>query len=182
MQIKNRQQLLIVAAVAIVGLFAADKILFTPLGRLWSERSAQIVKLRKDVTAGEQLVKRSQGLTNHWNEMKQNTLPATPSVAEQKVFKAFEKWSRDSRMSLTSITPQWKKDSDEYSTLQCRVEAAGDMRAVTQFLYDIEKDPMALRLENLEISSRDNEGLQLAVGLQVSALVLTANAPQTQTQ
>ena len=178
MQIKNRQQLLIMGAVAIVGLFAADKILFTPLGRLWSERSAQITKLRKDVTAGDQLVKRAPGLTNHWAEMKNNTLPATPSVAEQKVFKAFEKWSHDSKISLTSITPQWKKDSDEYSTLQCRVEAAGDIRAVTQFLYDIEKDSMALRLENLEISSRDNEGLQLAVGLQVSGLVLTSGGTQ----
>jgi len=179
MQIKNRQQILIIAAVAIGGLFMADKIIFTRLGRLWSERSAQIAKLRKDVTMGKQLVSRGRGLTNHWAEMKQNTLPSNPSVAEQKVFKAFEQWSKDSRISLTSITPQWKKDSEEYSTLQCRVEAAGDIRAVMQFLYDIEKDPMALRIENLEISSRDNEGLQLAVGMQVSGLVLAAEQTQT---
>ena len=175
MQIKNRQQLLIVAAVSIFGLLLADQIFLTRLGRLWSDRSAQIAKLRKDVTAGKQLVSRAQSLTTHWADMKKNTLPPDPSLAEQKVYKAFEKWSHDSRISLTSITPQWKKDSDEYSTLQCRVEASGDMRAVTQFLYDIEQDPMALRIENLELSSRDNEGLQLAVGMQVTGLVLTGD-------
>ena len=179
MQIKNRQQILIAAAIAIVGLFAADKILFTPLGHLWSARSDELGKLRKDVAAGKQLIGREQGLRGHWDQMNSNTLPANPSLAEQKVFKAFEKWSQESRVSVTSIMPQWKRDSDDYSTLQCRVEATGDLPAVTKFLYDIEKDPMALRLENLEISSRDNEGLQLALGLQVSGLVLTQNQPQT---
>jgi hypothetical protein len=111
--------------------------------------------------------------------MNSNTLPPTPSLAEQKVFKAFEKWAQDSRVSVTSMAPQWKRDSDDYSTLQCRIEATGDLTAVTKFLYDMEKDPTALRLENLEISSRDNEGLQLAVGLQVSGLVLAQNQPQT---
>jgi Tfp pilus assembly protein PilO len=179
MQIKNRQQMLIVVAVAIVGLFAADKIVFTPLGHFWSARSDELGKLRKDVAAGKQLINREQGLRGHWAQMNSNTLPASPAMAEQKVFKAFEKWSQDSRLSVTSIMPQWKRDSDEYSTLQCRVEAAGDLTAVTKFLYDLEKDPMALRLENLEISSRDNEGMQLALGLQVSGLVLTQNQPQT---
>ena len=179
MQIKNRQQILIVAAVAIVGLFAADKILFTPLGHVWSARSDELAKLRKDVVAGRQLIARGAGLRGHWSEMNSNTLPTNPSLAEQKVFKAFEKWAQDSRLSVTSIMPQWKHDSDEYSTLQCRVEATGDLPAVTKFIYAIEKDPMALRMENLEISSRDNEGQQLALGLQVSGLVLTPNPTQT---
>ncbi len=179
MQIKNRQQILIIGAVAIVALFAADKIFFTPLGHLWSERSAELAKLRKDVAAGKQLIAREQGLRGHWSQMNTNTLPPTPSVAEQRVFKAFEKWAQDSRVSVTSISPQWKRDSDDYSTLQCRVEAAGDLSAVTKFLYAMEKDPMALRLENLEISSRDNEGQQLALGMQVSGLVLTQNQQQT---
>ena len=39
--------------------------------------------------------------------------------------------------------------------------------------FDIEKDPLPLRLEIVELSSRDSEGQQLALGLQVSGLVLT---------
>jgi len=173
MQIKNRQQILIVVTLGIVALFAADKILFTPLGKLWSDRSAQITRLRKDVATGKQLVNRERWLREDWSRMKTNALTNNPSLAEQKVFKSLEKWSQESHLSVSSIAPQWKRDSDDYSTLQCRVEATGNMTAVSQFLYDIEKDPMALRLENIEVSSRDNEGLQLALGLQVSALVLT---------
>jgi len=59
-------------------------------------------------------------------------------------------------------------------TLQCRVEASGNLNTVTRFLYEIEKDPMALRMDAVEISARDNEGQQINLGLQVSGLVLTA--------
>ena len=48
-----------------------------------------------------------------------------------------------------------------------------------QILYDLEKDPMALKLELVELSSHDTEGQQMLLGLQVSGLILT---PTTQKQ
>ena len=173
MKIKNRQQLLMFAAIAVVALFAADKLLLTPLGNLWTERSKGIADLRKKVENGTRLAQRETNLRSRWEQMLTNTLPNNPSLAEQQVLRAFDRWSQDSRISITSISPQWKHDADEYMTLQCRVEAAGSLNTLSRFLYDVEKDPMALKLEIVELSSRDAEGQQLALGLQVSGLVLT---------
>jgi len=172
-KIKNRQQLLIIGVIAVAALFAGDKLILTPLGNLWTARSKQIAELKKKVESGAQLIQREQSLHNHWNQMRTNTLPVNPSRAEQQLLRAFDRWSQDSKISITSLSPQWKHDSDDFMTLQCRVEAAGNMSAVSRFLYDVEKDPMALRLEIVEVSSRDAEGQQLALGLQVSGLVLT---------
>ena len=105
--------------------------------------------------------------------MRANTLPNNPSLAEQQLLKAFDAWSQESRVSITGITPQWKHDADEYMTLECRVDASGDLATLSRFLYDIEKDPMALKLESVELSARDNAGQELAMGLRVSGLVLT---------
>ena len=173
MKIKNRQQLLIIGVIVVAAIFAGDKVLLTPLGNLWTARSKKIVELKKKVESGAQLIQREQNLHNAWNQMRTNTLPVNPSRAEQQLLSALNRWSQDSRISITSLSPQWKHDSDDYMTLQCRVEAAGNMNAVSRFLYDVEKDPMALRLEMVEISSRDAEGQQLALGLQLSGLVLT---------
>ena len=107
------------------------------------------------------------------DQMRKNTLSNNPSVAEQEVLGGFDRWSQTNHVSITSINPQWKHDTDEYTTLQCRVEAAGSLPALSRFLFDIEKDPLPLRLEIVELSSRDSEGQQLALGLQVSGLVLT---------
>jgi len=173
MKIKNRQQLLTIAAIAVVAFFAADKLILSPLGDLWQQRSKRIADLRKKVEDGNQLVKHEQSWRGRWDQMKRNTLANNPSIAEQQVLGAFDRWSQKNRVSITSISPQWKHDTDEYTTLQCRVEAAGSLNAVSRFLYDIEKDPMALKLEIVELRSRDNDGQQLELGLQISGLVLT---------
>ena len=47
---------------------------------------------------------------------------------------------------------------------------------LSRFLYNIEKDPMALKIESVEITARDKEGAQLSLGLQISGLVL--NLPE----
>lgn len=175
--IKNRQQLLVIVALAAVGLFAADKIVLTPLGALWKERTTQINELSRKVDSGRSLLQNEARWRRRWDEMRANTLPSDPSRAEQQVHKAFDRWLQDSRVNILSLSSQWKHDSEDYMTLECRAEASGDLWTITKFLYDIERDPMALRLQAVELSSRDNNGRQLALGLQVSGLVLT---PQEQ--
>lgn len=173
MKIKNRQQLLVIGAIAAVGLFAANKLLVEPLTRNWSERSTRIAALRKQVGDGRSLLQREQGLRNHWTEMRTNTLPDNPSLAQQKLLSAFDRWAQQSNVTLTSITPQAKQDAEDYMTMECRVEASGNLQAVSKFLYEVERDPMAMKLQVVELSARDNDGQQFALGLQVSGLILT---------
>lgn len=179
MQTKNRQQLLVIVAIAIVALFAADKVLLTPLGNWWSARSKEIKKLETDVRSAKSLASQEQSLRSRWAEMRRNTLPDDQSAAEQQLLRSLERWSRETGLKVTAINPQ-RHDGDDYSTLQCRLEGTGGINNLAQFLYAMEKDPMALRFENIEISSHDAEGQQLSIGLQVSGLILTSQA-QTQT-
>ena len=172
MKIKDRRQMLTFGAIALVALFAADKVIFTPLGHAWTDRSKRTEELRKKVAAGKQLVRREESLRSKWGQMQTNTLPNNPSLAEQIVLKAFDKWSKDSGMSISSMSSQWKHDGEDYMTLLCRVEGSGNMDTVSKFLYALEKSPTALKLENVEISAHDAEGQQLTLGLQVSGLVL----------
>src|SRR5262245_66362715 len=105
--------------------------------------------------------------------MQANTLPNNSALAEQQVLKAFDSWAQRTRLSVTSITPQWKHDADNYVTLECRVDASGTLDRLSQFLYEIERDPMALKVEQVEITAKDKTGSLLTLGLQVSGLVLT---------
>ena len=177
MKIKNRQQLLAILAVSGLGLLIADWFVFTPLTNLWQARSKQVAQLRQDIAQGSSLLKREQPIRRRWEEMRTNTLPQNTSLAEQQMLKAFDTWSQQSRVSISSITPQWKHDADDYMTLDCRVDAAGDLSALAQFLYDVEKGPMALKVVSAELSSHDTFGQQLTLALEVSGLVLT---PQSQ--
>lgn len=173
MQIKNRQQLLIIVAGAAFGLLIADALVFTPLANSWKSRSVRIADLRKKVDEGEKLLKRADALTMRWSAMLTNALPSDRSLAEQRVLGSFDKWSQDARISVNSITPQWKQERDEaYQTLQCRVDAAGSVGTLARFLFNVERDAMALKVESVEITSRDKDGANLSLGLQVSGLVM----------
>ncbi len=174
MRIKNRQQLLALLAISCLGLLVADWVVFTPLTHLWQARSKKIAELRQEIVQGSSLQQREQPIRRRWKEMRANMLPNNTSMAEQQILKAFDTWSQESHVSVTSITPQWKHDSDDYMTLECRVDATGDLGTLAQFLYAVEKGPMALKVVSAELSSHDNFGQQLSLALEVSGLVLTA--------
>ena len=174
MKIENRQKFLVVLTIAVVALYAGDQLVFEPLMKWGAARSQTITELRKQVRDGKYLLQREAGIRSRWNEMRANTLPDNTSLAEQQMLKAFDNWSQASGAEVTDIMPQWKSDSDDYLTLNCRVNAAGNLGTLSQFLYDIEKGPMALKLDSVELSARDNTGQQLTLGLQISGLVLAS--------
>ena len=172
MKIENRQQFLVALTIGAVALLIGVNFVFEPLANLWSARSAQIKQLRAKVSEGKLLIQREAGLRSRWSEMSTNALPNNPSLAEQQVLKAFDSWSRDTGAEISSIMPQWKNDSTNYITLNCRVEASGSLGTLSQFLYDIEKGPAALKLDSVELSVHDSTGQQLTLGLQISGLAL----------
>jgi Tfp pilus assembly protein PilO len=172
MKIENRQQFLIVLTIAAAALLLGNSLIYEPLVNLWSARAAQIKQLRTKVHDGKLLVQREAGLRSRWSDMSANTLPANTSLAENQVLTALSGWSRDSGAEVTSIMPQWKNDSTNYMTLNCRVEASGTLGMLSQFLYSIEKGPMALKPDSVELSAHDPTGQQLTLGLQVSGLAL----------
>lgn len=174
MKTDNRQQALTIVAITAIALLLGDRLVFTPLTKTWKDRAARIVELRKKVSQGALTLEREHVIHDRWEQMRTNTLPGNTSLAEQRMLKAFERWSQDSRISVTSVKPQWKHGTEDYQTLECRVDASGSLETVSRFLYNIEKDPLALKMEVVELGTRDSNGQQLTLGLLVSGLLLNA--------
>jgi hypothetical protein len=145
---------------------------------MWKERAAEIAQLKKSVVQGSQLIERDRVIRERWEQMRTNALSRQISVAENQVFRAFERWSQGNRLTINGIKPQWKRNADDFSTLECRVDASGTLAEVTRFLYEIEKDPLGLKMDLVEITTRDERGQQLTLALQVSGLQL--NPPTAQ--
>jgi hypothetical protein len=173
MKVEERQKFLLILTIAVVALYAGNLLIFEPMGRWWTSRSDTIKNLRKEVKEGKFLLAREAEIRGNWEKMSTNTLSSNTSQAEQEMFAALVGWSQDSGAAVTGVTPQWKNDSTNYMTLDCRVEASGDLGALSRFVYDIEKGPMALKLDSVEFSTHDTVGQQLTLGLQISGLALT---------
>ena len=172
MKIKNRQEFLVMLTVAAFALLVGVNFILEPLGDWWSARQTQIKELRTKVTEGQQLIRREAGIRSRWKEMSANALPANTSLAEQKLLTAVDGWSRSSGAEVTSLMPQWKNESTNYLTLTCRVETAGNLGTLSKFLYDLERGPLALRLDSLELTARDKEGQQMTLSTEINGLAL----------
>jgi hypothetical protein len=173
MQIKNRQTLLTVVAGTGLALLILDSLIVTPLIHTWKKRQQQIADLQDQVDKGQKLLDRRDAILNGWKRICTNTLPGDTTLAANEIYKAFERWSQDSHITISSLKPQWKPSVDDnYTTLECRADASGNIEMLSRFIYEAEKDTMALKVEAVEIQSHDTNGQQLTLGLQVSGLLL----------
>jgi len=173
-QIKDRQQFLTVLAAIAVALLVIDKLIAPPLTDFWDARAKRIQTLSDQVKHGDQMLKRQRWIRGDWADIQAATLTNDTTAAEQQLYHAIDRWTQSSGVSVNSITPQWKDSSDaSYKTIECRVDASGNIERVSQFLYELENDPMALKLQSIEITANDSTGQQLAMGVQISGLVLT---------
>lgn len=172
METKNRQKMLLIAAAAGLLLLIGDSFIMEPLIKSWKARSLQIETLNGNIEKGEQMLRSAQSIRSNWDEKRTNALPSDQSAAEAMLFKSFDRWERSSGITRVSIKPQWKESDTNYNTLECRADYTGSIDRVKRFLYEVEKDPIGLKIENVEISSRDDNGRQLSLGLQVSGLQL----------
>jgi hypothetical protein len=177
LDLRNRQHLLLLIAGLVVAYYVGDRVLLTPLLESWKSRSARIAAFRRDIAHGRETLRRESVVRSRWAQMQTNALPGGISSAEGAVLKAFDRWSGESRISVTSVKPQWKHPADDYMTLECRVDAFGNLSSLTRFLYEVEKDALGVRLESLELSTKESDGSQLTLSLQVNGLYLNPPEP-----
>jgi Tfp pilus assembly protein PilO len=167
----NRQRLLVIGSIIAIVLLLGDRMVLTPLTNAWRTRTAEIAKLQKQVTEGRGVIARAKNTQAKWKEMQEQALPKEPAQAEQDLITAFDRWGKASNAQLGSIRPQWKRGTNSrYSLLECRVDVSGSLATLTRFMYEVEKSPLALRVDSIELTSRDEFGQKLTLGLLVSGL------------
>lgn len=172
----QRQRWLTFAALFSVGLLAADRLVLAPLANHWEAQGVHMQDLRDDVDGGDLLLQRADTLDARWTEMNRDDLVDEASGAENEVLKAAARWAADSRILLLGLTPQWREYRKEgCRMLECRMTAQGSLSAVATFLYELETDPLAVRLEECEIVPVDERGGALTLVARFSALQLISD-------
>jgi hypothetical protein len=174
LNIPDRQRTLVIITGVALGLLILEYWVRVPLTNLWQSHAAEIAKLQKSVAAGKYTIARASQIERRWADMQANALPKDPAQAEQDVISAFDRWGRANNIELSSIRPQWKRGgTDRYSLLECRVDATGTIPTLSRFIYELERSPLALRVDSIEMTSRDDSGSKLTLGLIVSGLRLS---------
>ena len=172
METKKREKVLMIATAATVALWLLNLLVFSPLIEGWHNRSAEITRLKKQISEGAMLIRRQATVRDRWDYMRTNALASTATLAEGQMFTAFDRWVNQSAVTEGSFRPQLHETDDGYSTIDCKADVSGNIDTVLSFLKKMEKDPLAIKIEALELTSKDDTGRQLTLRMDLSGLLL----------
>ncbi len=171
MKLLPRQRLLLLASSVLVGLLALDRLVIGPAVAHWQARTTEIAALERTLSAGRAVIERREQTEAAWRRLREGALPRDPSMAEQRMLSSLETWARAQGVELTGLRPRWRKASaSDASLLECRLDATGSFPALVRLLGELERSPLALRVEALELTSRDENGQRLSLALSVTGL------------
>lgn len=168
----NREKMLLVAAITAVVVLFGDKFIVSPMMDAWKDRSARIEELDAKVTRGRALMENEGSIRKRWALMYHGAIPKMKSVSENQILESVDRWATESRISFTSIKPSWRTSDKGHLLLECRANGFGDLEKVARFVHALESDPMALKVDTLELSQRDEKGSSLGMNLNFSGLLL----------
>lgn len=166
-----RQRLLLIASGLLVGLLILDRLVVGPALAHWRARSSELATLERTLQAGRAVVESRERTESSWRHLREGALPRDPSLAEQRLLSSLEAWARTEGVELTGLRPRWRKaTATDASLLECRLDATGSFSALVRLLGELEKSPLALRVESIELTSRDESGQRLSLALSVTGL------------
>ena len=171
----RRQRLLLIAAIACVALLLGTQFVVRPLAAVWHSWSDRIDVAQKNLTMWGPQVTRVPELRTRWGEYKKRSLPREQQTAEGQLLGAVSRWAGANRLNVTTVKPSWRLSDEKDAksrTVQVQVTATGNLSSVAGFLYSLETDPMPLRVEDVELTTRDPKGDQLTLRLTFTGLVV----------
>lgn len=170
--LQKRKKLLLILAISCVGILIADRLVITPYFRSFSARSEKIRELKAELERGQLLLSRANSIRGEWLLMEKGSLTTDRTAAEGIVFDRLNKWRRESDVTFTAINPNWLQGDQIHTIYEVRITAVGSLEQVARFLYTIETDPIAVRVEEAQISSEDERGQKLRLTVRLSFLQL----------
>jgi hypothetical protein len=168
----KREKLLLSVTLLAVAILIGDRLVLGPLVNSWKIRNDKIEKLESDIAKGKTLLPRLKFSMEKWGTYVSDNLNSTNTIAEDEVLRAIENWTGDSGILLTSIKPQWQNHDDRYRTYDVRLVAEGTMQESIEFVHAIELDELPLKIEQLELASREKSGKLISVSVHFTGLQL----------
>ncbi|HUU11377.1 MAG TPA: hypothetical protein VM431_12695 [Phycisphaerae bacterium] len=177
MTFSQRERLILIAAVVVLGALVLDWFALTPLLDRRAEVTAAKDLLLGKMQKAETVLQRRRTLGARWQRMRTEGLKPDPGEAESQVLHALGKWAAETGLNLVSIRPERSNQETPLPEINLRAAGTGSMAAVSRFLWRLETAEIPVKIKTLQLASR-KEGLDdLSLQLDLSTLYVTDRPP-----
>jgi hypothetical protein len=175
MALSSRERYISVAVLLASGIFAMDRLGFSP----YLERRRALVEdmetRNKQMTDAQQLLQRERELRQLLTGMG-GSLKADASAVEGQLLHLLHEWQQQAGVGGASFQRVLALEAHGFTHLKFHISAAGPMPAIAMLVYRVETAPIPLRVDDLHVTPKREGGDELQVQLTVSTLGRKPNA------
>lgn len=181
MVLSKRERIILIAAIACVGLFVVNKFVVEPIQAKLDEMEAQRQQLLGDLNEAELLIGNHSRMQNKWKAMLSDGL-RSDAEAESRVLGALRQWSGDAGLALSSIKPERISSDGGLQEMIFTVAGKGTLDSVARFLWQIETAALPVKIKDMQLGSSSESGDSMSLQLHLSALYLGTQKRQLDTK
>jgi len=169
----RREKWLLVAVVAGVALFAADRLIVAPLMASFAAMDDRADALEAQLADARALVNNAGRIERRHRGYLAAGLDADPSAARALLQRRLDAWSRDSGLGLKTQSAGRVVDREGLAEVTVVVSGEGTLASVERFLREVEQAPFPLRVVGCELTKRVDDADRIGVSLTLSTAVAT---------
>lgn len=170
MVLSKRERYIAIITIAVVAILIFDRYIVSPFMEASERTRVEKQGLMADMAQAENLFKRRSLMDQRWQDMRTNGLDGDASMVESRVLHAMRDWSNDNRLTLSSVKPYREEGEEVLRQIMFQVAGTGTMESVCRFLWEIENASLPIRIAEVQMGSRKEDGNDMSIQMQLSAL------------
>lgn len=178
MTLSKRERYIAAAAVAALVVLAGDHYVLTPLLDSRARLGADKLALAADIERDANLLAREKVMASRWNEMVTGGLSEAPADAESRTLRALRNWAQDSGVVVASVRPERVTQGGDLHEESFQATGSGPMKAVVQFLWQVEHSPLPLRVKELQLGLRKEGVDDMSLQIRLSTVYVAPAKPK----
>ena len=181
MVLSKRERIILIAAIACVGLLVVNKFVVEPVQAKLDGLEAQRQQLLGDLNEAELLIGNHRRMQAKWKAMLSHGL-RSDTEAESRVLSALREWSGVAGLALSSIKPERVSSDGRLREMIFTVAGKGTLDSVARFLWQIETAALPVKIKDMQLGSSSELGDSMSLQLHLSALYLGTQKKQLDTE
>jgi Tfp pilus assembly protein PilO len=173
MVLSRRERIAAIITLIVVGALLVDKFALTPALKRLQQVENQKQELLAQINEARNLFERRRLMERKWKTMSSDGLQNDADV-ESRIVRALDKWSQDTRLTLTSVKPERLASDKGLKEITFVVAGRGRLDAVARFLWQVETAELPVKVKDMQLGSTSEAGDSMSLQLRLSALYLDA--------
>jgi len=169
MALSSRERMITIIVLAACAVFVIDRVAIEPY---FDQRQS----LKMQLKASQQKLDQADNIFNREKHLRQTlvelsgSIKSDPSSAEAQLLQVLHDWEQQSAVTNPSFQRIHAGEEHGYTNLTYHISASGNMAAVALLLYQIESAKIPLKVDDVQVSPRHDNGEELTIQVNVSTL------------